>query len=86
MAKGITISITLPEAVCNFYSSLSEELGTSRSKVITGVLMNDYLNKSKGGKDIDCKHLDGTYCKRYETECNADETCPETCPSYEKKE
>lgn len=84
MARGTTFSITVPEKLFNFYTEQAAAMGTSRSKVVVGVLMSDFMERTSGVQKINCVHMEKgrTYCSRYEMECNTDPQDPAKCESY----
>ena len=47
MAKGKTVSVTIPQKVVEFYEKKAEELGTSRSSILGNVILADYEKKSQ---------------------------------------
>ena len=51
MAKGATISITIPIPLLNHYDKQAEDLGTSRSKLILAVLLEDYMKNKEPLKE-----------------------------------
>lgn len=42
MAKGKTISVTLPEKVVRYYDEKAKEIGMSRSSVICDIIVANY--------------------------------------------
>jgi metal-responsive CopG/Arc/MetJ family transcriptional regulator len=47
VAKGKTISITLPQKIVDFYEGRAKEIGMSRSALICDIIMTDYDRKLK---------------------------------------
>jgi len=47
VAKGKTLSITIPNPVVDYYDKLAEELQMSRGAVIRKVLIEDFATKTK---------------------------------------
>lgn len=50
--KGKTISITIPDTLFNDYNKQSKKLGTSRSKIICNILLNEYNIRKSGGNQF----------------------------------
>lgn len=44
--KGKTISITIPEPLLNAFDVEAKKLKTSRSKIITNILINEFKGKT----------------------------------------
>jgi len=45
LAKGKTISVTLPNRVVEFYDGRAKEIGMSRSALLCNIVMADYEKK-----------------------------------------
>lgn len=64
MAKGRTISITIPEPLYEFYTNQAEELDTSRSKLILNVLIDDWKkNKEALAPSVQSKQSHNEDCE-----------------------
>jgi metal-responsive CopG/Arc/MetJ family transcriptional regulator len=51
--KGVTISVTIPKSLFDDYNQQADKLGTSRSKVICNILMNEYNIRKSGGNQLE---------------------------------
>ncbi len=49
MNRGITISITIPPKLLDDYDRQAKNINTSRSKVIVGILLNEFHVRKAGG-------------------------------------
>lgn len=52
MARGKTISITLPQAVIDYYDNKAKAIGMSRSSVICDIIMADFEAKRVRIEDL----------------------------------
>jgi len=45
--KGKTVSITIPLPLFDYYEEQAKEMNASRSKVITTILINDFVKRKE---------------------------------------
>lgn len=57
MAKGKTISVTLPGIVVELYDKKAKDLGVSRSSILGTVIMNDYDKQKEKVNDVTTSNI-----------------------------
>ena len=78
-----TISITIPEQLEEDLQREADNLGVSRSRFISNILLEWQKHKNKPIND--CKNLKGEWCNEFDFTCKAPQSEAETCAGYEKK-
>lgn len=82
---SVTISITIPEQLEDFFQKQADDTGISRSRAIGNVLLAYQKRQLYPIKNNDCARSDHlNYCSACAITCRAPQSEADTCPEYLK--